>query len=62
MKCSSYFYWELVTLIDVMLLGHWIEMRSVRQACGALIMSNQHGGCRGQRATAAEGEERILIG
>jgi Cu2+-exporting ATPase len=30
------FFWELVTLIDVMLLGHWIEMRSVRQASGAL--------------------------
>jgi P-type Cu2+ transporter len=25
-----------VTLIDIMLLGHWIEMRSVRQASGAL--------------------------
>jgi Cu2+-exporting ATPase len=33
---GSSFYWELVTLIDVMLLGHWIEMRSVRQASGAL--------------------------
>lgn len=30
------FFWELVTLIDVMLLGHWIEMRSVRIASGAL--------------------------
>ena len=30
------FFWELVTLIDIMLLGHWIEMRSVRQASGAL--------------------------
>jgi len=30
------FFWELVTLIDVMLLGHCIEMRSVRQASGAL--------------------------
>jgi len=30
------FFWELVTLIDVMLLGHWIEMRSVRQASVAL--------------------------
>jgi Cu2+-exporting ATPase len=30
------FFWELVTLIDVMLLGHWLEMRSVRQASGAL--------------------------
>lgn len=30
------FFWEQVTLIDVMLLGHWIEMRSVGQAQGAL--------------------------
>ncbi|GAB4424820.1 MAG: heavy metal translocating P-type ATPase [Anaerolineales bacterium] len=30
------FFWELVTLIDIMLLGHWLEMRSARQASGAL--------------------------
>jgi len=30
------FFWELVTLIDIMLLGHWLEMRSIRQASGAL--------------------------
>ncbi len=30
------FLWEMATLIDVMLLGHWFEMRSVRQASGAL--------------------------
>ncbi len=30
------FFWELVTLIDVMLLGHWVEMRSVRGASRAL--------------------------
>jgi Cu2+-exporting ATPase len=30
------FFWELVTLIDIMLLGHWLEMRAVRQASGAL--------------------------
>ncbi|MCX6048812.1 MAG: heavy metal translocating P-type ATPase, partial [Chloroflexi bacterium] len=30
------FFWELVTLIDIMLLGHWLEMRSVRQASNAL--------------------------
>lgn len=30
------FYWELATLIDVMLLGHWIEMKSVMGASGAL--------------------------
>lgn len=30
------FYWELATLIDIMLLGHWIEMRSVMGAGKAL--------------------------
>jgi Cu2+-exporting ATPase len=30
------FYWELATLLDVMLLGHWIEMRSVQSAGRAL--------------------------
>jgi len=30
------FFWELATLIDVMLLGHWIEMKSVLGASGAL--------------------------
>ena len=30
------FYWELATLIDIMLLGHWIEMKSVLGASGAL--------------------------
>src|SRR5699024_5906922 len=30
------FFWELATLIDIMLLGHWIEMRSVMGASHAL--------------------------
>jgi len=30
------FFWELATLIDVMLLGHWVEMRSVLGASRAL--------------------------
>src|SRR6266542_865070 len=29
-------WWELATLITVMLLGHWLEMRSIAQAEGAL--------------------------
>ncbi|GIV02439.1 MAG: heavy metal translocating P-type ATPase [Fimbriimonadales bacterium] len=29
-------FWELATLIDIMLLGHWIEMRSVMGASQAL--------------------------
>ncbi|TVM19544.1 heavy metal translocating P-type ATPase [Oceanidesulfovibrio indonesiensis] len=30
------FYWELASLIDIMLLGHYIEMRSVMSAHGAM--------------------------
>jgi Cu2+-exporting ATPase len=33
---GSFFFWELATLIDVMLVGHWIEMRSVLGASSAL--------------------------
>ena len=29
-------WWELATLISIMLLGHWLEMRSIAQARGAL--------------------------
>lgn len=42
------FFWELATLIDIMLLGHWIEMRSVMGASRALeelaklLPSNAH--------------------
>src|SRR5262249_23296539 len=28
-------WWELATLIRIMLLGHWLEMRSIAQAGGA---------------------------
>ena len=33
---GKFFFWELATLIDVMLLGHWIEMKSVIGASRAL--------------------------
>lgn len=33
---GSDFFWELATLIDIMLLGHWIEMRSVQGASRAM--------------------------
>ncbi|HKW39850.1 MAG TPA: HAD-IC family P-type ATPase, partial [Gemmatimonadales bacterium] len=33
---GNVFFWETATLIDVMLLGHWIEMRSVLGASRAL--------------------------
>jgi Cu2+-exporting ATPase len=33
---GAVFFWELATLIDIMLLGHWIEMKSVMGASKAL--------------------------
>ncbi|WP_200416450.1 heavy metal translocating P-type ATPase [Virgibacillus salexigens] len=33
---GSQLFWELATLVDIMLLGHWIEMRSVMGASNAL--------------------------
>ncbi|WP_318531534.1 hypothetical protein [Methanohalophilus profundi] len=33
---GKFFFWELATLLDIMLLGHWIEMRSVMGASMAL--------------------------
>jgi P-type Cu2+ transporter len=33
---GTVFFWELATLIDIMLLGHWIEMRSIMGASAAL--------------------------
>src|SRR5262245_62084550 len=33
---GSDLWWELATLVTIMVLGHWIEMRSIAQAQGAL--------------------------
>jgi Cu2+-exporting ATPase len=33
---GKFFFWELATLIDIMLLGHWIEMKSILGASNAL--------------------------
>ena len=33
---GSDLWWELATLVTIMVLGHWIEMRSICQAQGAL--------------------------
>lgn len=33
---GTIFFWELATLVDIMLLGHWLEMRSVMGASRAL--------------------------
>ncbi len=33
---ASALWWELATLVTIMLLGHWIEMRSIARAQGAM--------------------------
>lgn len=30
------YWWELAALITIMLLGHWLEMRAIGRARGAL--------------------------
>jgi Cu2+-exporting ATPase len=50
---------ELSTLVTVMLLGHWIEMRSITQAQGALNELARLLPPRATRlSTGASGEER----
>lgn len=66
------FFWELATLIDIMLLGHWIEMRSVMGASGALeelvklIPSNAHrlksdGETEEVPVSALEKDDRVAV-
>ncbi len=66
------FFWELVTLIDIMLLGHWIEMNSVQGASKALdelarlMPSEAHliasdGTVRPVRVEDLEPGQRVLI-
>jgi Cu2+-exporting ATPase len=66
------FFWELVTLIDIMLLGHWIEMKSVMGAgaalekLAALIPETAHlqesdGTTRDVPVDTLKGGERLLV-
>lgn len=65
------FYWELATLVDIMLLGHWIEMASVQGASRALenlaelVPAVAHQLSQGQIIDVPVGElrqgDRILI-
>jgi Cu2+-exporting ATPase len=69
---GSDFFWELVTLIDIMLLGHWIEMRSVMGAgaalekLAALIPDSAHlldadGSTKDVPVTGLRGGEQLLV-
>jgi Cu2+-exporting ATPase len=46
------FWWELALLIVIMLLGHWIEMRSLAQTSSALDTSRR---CSRMRQSASKG-------
>lgn len=53
-------WWELATLVTIMLLGHWIEMRSIKQARGALQELAKLLPDTATRLTEA-GEERVPV-
>jgi Cu2+-exporting ATPase len=46
-------WWELATLITIMLLGHWLEMRAIAQARGALTALAELLPDTAERVTAA---------
>ena len=50
-------WWELATLITIMLLGHWLEMRSIAQARGALAALAELLPDTAERVTGAGTEE-----
>ena len=54
-------WWELATLITIMLLGHWLEMRSIAQARGALTALAELLPDTAERVTAG-GTEEVAIG
>jgi P-type Cu2+ transporter len=69
---GSDFFWELVTLIDVMLLGHWIEMKSVMGAGAALEklaalipdtahLLNSDGSTQDIAVATLKGGQRLLV-
>jgi P-type Cu2+ transporter len=53
-------WWELATLVTIMLLGHWIEMRSISQAQGALQELAKLLPDTATRITD-EGEEKVAV-
>ena len=66
------FFWELVTLIDIMLFGHWIEMKSVMgagkalESLAALIpdtahLLNKDGSIQEIRVDTLKGGEHLLV-
>jgi P-type Cu2+ transporter len=55
------FWWELSALIVIMLLGHWLEMRAIGQAQGALAALAELLPDEAERVTAG-GTENVPLG
>jgi P-type Cu2+ transporter len=54
-------WWELATLVTIMLLGHWIEMRSIHEAQGALQALAKLLPDTAQRVTDEGAEEEVPV-
>ena len=54
-------WWELATLITIMLLGHWLEMRSIAQARGALTALAALLPDEAERVVASGGTEAVPL-
>jgi len=54
-------WWELALLIDIMLLGHWLEMRAIGQAQGALAALAELLPDEAERITAKGDIETVRI-
>ena len=55
------FFWELATLIDIMLLGHLIEMKSVMGAAGALKAMAKLIPSKAQKVTGSGKTEEVEV-
>ena len=56
------FWWELATLIVIMLLGHWQEMKAIGQAQGALAALAELLPDEAERITSSGEVETVAIG
>jgi Cu2+-exporting ATPase len=52
---------ELATLVTIMLLGHWIEMRSISQAQGALAELAKLLPNTAERVSSVDGREQVSV-
>ena len=56
------FWWELALLVVIMLLGHWLEMKAIGQAQGALAALAELLPDVAERVTTPTGDQRSRDG